>query len=162
MSCIHTTKIGRLGNYAARIEVIIASELVSEGATCMSNDAAATFARRLREERERAGVSQAEVARRVSEYLGIDLSPIAITKVESRARSVKIEEAVAMAEALKVPLTGLLADRDALEAEVLRAREQLMVTEHARADALSKAAEYGFQIESLRGYLSDLEASRGD
>lgn len=68
------------------------------------------FASRLRQEREQQGVSQAELARRVAAVLGNNVDPTAITRIEQQARAVRLDEAVAVAQALEVPLNLLLTD----------------------------------------------------
>lgn len=120
-----------------------------------------TFARRLREERERAGISQAEIAHRVSEVLGVSIYPTAVTKIENRERSVKLDESVAIADALGVPLAALLSDRDALGEKIAQTREDLLIAEHAQANALSQASEFAEQAAQLRHHLRELEAAHG-
>lgn len=66
------------------------------------------FARRLRQERQRQQISQAELARRTAEILQTSLDPSAITRIEQRTRTVRLDEAVAVAQALDVPLVTLL------------------------------------------------------
>lgn len=128
----------------------------------MSTTAAETFARRLKQERERLGLSQADLALRLSELLGSTVYPTAITKIERLARSVKLEEAVAIAEVLGTPLAVLLVDRDALADEIATAREDLLVAEHARMMVAAQADEFAAEAERLRQLLQRLEASRSD
>ncbi|MDO4254385.1 MAG: helix-turn-helix transcriptional regulator [Kocuria sp.] len=75
------------------------------------------FARRLRQERERLGISQAELARRIAEILGTNVDPSAVTRIEQQIRAVRLDEAVAAAQALDVPLTVLVADDPEAETE---------------------------------------------
>lgn len=75
------------------------------------------FARRLRQERERRGFSQAALARRIAEVLGTNIDPSAVTRIEQQTRAVRLDEAVAAAEALDVPLALLLSDDPAAENE---------------------------------------------
>lgn len=70
------------------------------------------FARRLREERENAGLTQADLAGLVTEGLGSRVDPSAITRIEKLARTVKLDEAYAAAEVLGLPLTALLVEGD--------------------------------------------------
>lgn len=60
------------------------------------------FAQNLRDYREAAGVSQEELARRMSER-GYGFSQATIWKIEQSKRPVRIGEAVALAEALDLP-----------------------------------------------------------
>lgn len=84
------------------------------------------FARRLRQEREHQGISQAELARRVAAVLGSNVDPTAVTRIEQQARAVRLDEAVAMAQALDVPLSMLLVDDPDAEHD---ARMQELVAE---------------------------------
>ncbi|MEU6263740.1 helix-turn-helix domain-containing protein [Saccharopolyspora shandongensis] len=88
------------------------------------------FARRLRQERERLSISQAELARRIAKILGINVDPSAVTRIEQQTRAVRLDEAVAAAEALDLPLTLLLSDDPAAESE---ARLQQYIAELALA-----------------------------
>ncbi|MEW1548331.1 helix-turn-helix domain-containing protein [Streptomyces tsukubensis] len=75
------------------------------------------FARRLRQERERLGISQAELARRMAALLGTNLDSTAITRIEQQTRAVRLDEAVTAAKALGVPLVTLVSDSYARENE---------------------------------------------
>src|ERR1041385_8510014 len=50
------------------------------------------FARRLRQERERLGISQAELARRMAALLGTNVDSTAITRIEQQTRAVRLDE----------------------------------------------------------------------
>src|SRR5919106_7003649 len=70
------------------------------------------FARCLQDERKRRGWSQAELSRRVS-ALGHELKKDAMSKIEGGSRGVTLDDAVALAAALDVPLfVLLLGERD--------------------------------------------------
>ncbi|WP_412075398.1 helix-turn-helix domain-containing protein [Streptomyces xanthophaeus] len=75
------------------------------------------FARRLRQERERLGISQAELARRMAALLGTNVDSTAITRIEQQTRAVRLDEAVTAAQALGVPLITLVSDDYARENE---------------------------------------------
>ncbi|MBL1115322.1 helix-turn-helix domain-containing protein [Streptomyces sp. 110] len=75
------------------------------------------FARRLRQERKRLGISQAELARRMAKLLGTNVDSTAITRIEQRIRAVRLDEAVTAAKALGVPLITLVSDNYARENE---------------------------------------------
>ncbi|MCM2392709.1 helix-turn-helix domain-containing protein [Streptomyces albipurpureus] len=75
------------------------------------------FARRLRQERERLGISQAELARRMAALLGTNFDSTAITRIEQQTRAVRLDEAVTAAQALDVPLITLVSDSYARENE---------------------------------------------
>lgn len=68
------------------------------------------FARRLRHERERLGISQAELARRVAELLDTNVDPSAITRIEHQVRAVRLDEAVAVSRALGLPLAEMISE----------------------------------------------------
>lgn len=79
-----------------------------------------TFARRLRTERERQRISQAELARGMAEVLGTNVDPSAVTRIEQQTRAVRLDEAVAVAIVLDVPISALLSDHSAEENEALK------------------------------------------
>ncbi len=89
-----------------------------------------TFASRVRQIREGLGWSQEELARRLAE-IGLRLDPTAITRIERGDRAVRIEEAVAIAQALRSPLNALLQPVDGIEFDhvstLMRRYEQLSV-----------------------------------
>jgi transcriptional regulator with XRE-family HTH domain len=70
-----------------------------------------SFAERLREVRERKLWRQKDLARRLNE-LGFPLDRVAISKIESKQRSVKIDELAAIAFALDVSPNHLLTSYD--------------------------------------------------
>jgi transcriptional regulator with XRE-family HTH domain len=85
------------------------------------------FYKRLRQERERRGWSQAELSRRVT-ALGCELKKDVMSKIESGDREVKLVEAVALAATLNVPLPVLLFENSSEElalADKLRVRMPL-------------------------------------
>ncbi|MEU7317904.1 helix-turn-helix transcriptional regulator [Streptomyces sp. NPDC007083] len=88
------------------------------------------FARRLRQEREHQGISQAELARRIADILGTNVDPSAVTRIEQQMRAVRLDEAVAAAQALGVPLVFLLNDDPTAEEE---AELQRYLAEYALA-----------------------------
>jgi transcriptional regulator with XRE-family HTH domain len=65
------------------------------------------FGGRLRIERERRGWSQAHVSE-LLEKRGVNLHSTAVAKVEAKQRDVRIDEAVAIADMLDMPLDALL------------------------------------------------------
>ncbi|MYR57344.1 helix-turn-helix domain-containing protein [Streptomyces sp. SID625] len=89
------------------------------------------FARRLRQERERLGISQAELARRMAALLGANVDSTAITRIEQQTRAVRLDEAVTAAEALGVPLITLVSDNYAREneAEIQKQLAELALAE---------------------------------
>ncbi|WP_078875603.1 helix-turn-helix domain-containing protein [Streptomyces sp. NRRL F-5053] len=75
------------------------------------------FARRLRQERKQQGVSQVELARRIAAILGTNLDQAAIVRIEQQVRAVRLDEAVAAARALGVPLSVLIDENSVAESE---------------------------------------------
>lgn len=94
----------------------------------------AVFARRLRLERSAVGITQAELARRISERIGTTVDGSAITRIEKQERSVKLEEAVAAAQVLRVPLASLVSDKSPDQLRIDELRRELELQQH-RADA---------------------------
>lgn len=76
------------------------------------------FARRLRQERRARGLSQAELAERVSKLLGIAVDGSAVTRIEKHARAVRLQEAITIAEVLDLPLSALIDDKAATDDEI--------------------------------------------
>lgn len=75
-------------------------------------EVSAAFARRLREERTKRRITQAELAERMTPLLGAQIydSTISLLEKPGSARSIKLEEAVAAARALDVPLATLISN----------------------------------------------------
>lgn len=120
------------------------------------------FARRLREERARAGVSQTTLARRISEVLDYAIDGTAITRIELSQRAVRLDEAVAAAEALAVPLMTLLTATNDVDRRIRALRRDLEQQEER-----AKAAESEFQqalsaIAHIRQEIEQLEAAPND
>jgi transcriptional regulator with XRE-family HTH domain len=67
-----------------------------------------TFANKLRELREERGLSQSQLAAALADKHGITLDPTAITRLEGGSRSVRLDEAVAIADVLRATLPQML------------------------------------------------------
>lgn len=80
------------------------------------------FAARMRAERERQKVSQVKLAERVRQILGNNIDGTAILRIEQQTRTVRLDEAAAIAQALDVPLSSMIAADSTTEAEALRQR----------------------------------------
>lgn len=85
------------------------------------------FAARLRTVREQLGVSQVELAKRISALQGTELQSTAVTRIEQQTRAVRLEEAVYAAQALGVPLMLLVTENPTvvMDAEVKDLLRQL-------------------------------------
>lgn len=70
------------------------------------------FARRLRVERRRAGLDREMLSRRVTVLLGGPIDPTLVQRFEERTRAPRLDEAVAAAKALDVPLLELISEED--------------------------------------------------
>jgi transcriptional regulator with XRE-family HTH domain len=135
-------------------------------------DTEADFGRGLAKARRDAGLSQAELAQRLSDELGIKVDQTAISRIEGGTRSVRLGEAVALVSVLS-PLmrvdnfinmgrvytpTQLAEDKlEALEflrtevaAAVKVARQQLKDAKAGRSAGLSRYDEWIEMAESLR------------
>lgn len=126
----------------------------------MNTTPESVFVQRLREERSRIGLSQAEFAERLSARIGVPVYPSTVTRIEKGERAVKLDEAVAMADVLGLPITALIDG-------VHRVDEQIAALQRRRDEQESRGkaafAEYE-QAQSAIGdidqQIADLEASR--
>lgn len=75
-----------------------------------------TFARRIHEERTRAGISQAALAAKMTAVIGRTIDASAVARAEKYERAVRLDEAVAIADLFQVPLAAMLRDLDRLKA----------------------------------------------
>lgn len=122
-----------------------------------SDTPGAIFARRLREERARAGLTQTDVARQLSERTGTKIDSSALTRVEKGQRAVKLEEALALAEILGEPLDTLLHDEPEderrladLEHELVEAQWRASAIEDQLRQARASVVAIEAEIEALR------------
>lgn len=109
------------------------------------------FAHRLRLERERQKLSQAELARRIAAELGTNVDPSAVTRIEQQTRAVRLDEAVAAAKALDVPLTMLISE-DAgahVRAQMQEYLEQLAVAHQAWEEQRQEVLRLTQAIQTL-------------
>ena len=115
------------------------------------------FAMRMREERERAGVTQAELASRLSDLLGARVAVPIISRMESMDRTVRIEEAVAIAEALGVSLDRLLSPSDGdLQDRIERGRVLVAQAEVAYDRSVTEMDRRRKELDELRSALQVL------
>lgn len=124
----------------------------SEGAEILPTD---LFANRLRAERERQGISQAELARRMETWLGTNLGQTAILRMEQRTRAVRLDEAVAAAKVLGVPLIALISE------DPVRENDQAL--QERLADLAVAEQEWERQrhtIEQITRHIQQLTAQR--
>ena len=143
------------------------------------------FARRLRQVRRAAKVTQGDLAQGLNELMGTRLDSTAITRIEKGQRVVRLDEAVYCARILQVPLDSLLRDVEevdpraerlrldlaeatwalsGLEEQVERKRDEVEVTQQ-RVDAAQyeldgleeQTARQRSAVESLVRQIADLE-----
>jgi transcriptional regulator with XRE-family HTH domain len=105
-------------------------------------DAERNFARSLRVIRETMGLSQGDLARLITEQ-GVSMVQQTVARLETGKRSLRLDEAVAFAWALKMPLQGMdevgqeimevTMELGRLEEELARQSEQL---QHLRSQTL--------------------------
>lgn len=123
-------------------------------------DSAAIFARRMREERHRAGLSQAALAERVTALLDYKVDGSSVTRVEKGERSVRLAEAIAIAEALQTPLSALLRDRVAIDDEIGELERDLSEELH-RASLAEEALDTArAAVRAVERRIAELEAIR--
>lgn len=107
------------------------------------------FREQLRAERERLGWSQAEMAKALSAN-GFPLHASAIAKIEAGDRAVRIDEAVAIADALDVELEDMLPSAPNEQSRLRRARRMAdRAMYETRGGAASMAAAYEEIIDLL-------------
>jgi transcriptional regulator with XRE-family HTH domain len=97
----------------------------------------------MREERQRAGLSQAALAEQLTARLDYKVDGSSVTRIEKGERGVRLNEAVEIAEVLGVPLTALLRDRAGIDAEIAE-------LERERSEAADRATLAGEALQRER------------
>jgi len=105
------------------------------------------FARRMREVRDERAVSQASLAAVMAADGGPRLDSTAITRMERGSRAVRLDEAVAVARALDVPLDSLLRPETPLGEQLTRATKDV---EDADRRHLLATAERAGAVDRFR------------
>ncbi|WP_353113281.1 helix-turn-helix transcriptional regulator [Microbacterium sp.] len=118
------------------------------------------FALRMREARKRLGISQASLAQAVSVALREQLSPTAITKIETGDRAVRLNEAVAIAEVLKIGIE-LLPVGDAVDEEIGELQRDLSMEYQRQMQARQDLDESRASQRAIERRIKALEAARG-
>lgn len=117
-----------------------------------------TFIRRMREERERARISQTELAARMTRILGSNIDPTTVTRMEKGERTVRLDDAVAAADALGLPLGELLSSTGSeRDAELRRAQYDLDNAELLLSNAVAEANRHEAVVEDLKRRIKELE-----
>lgn len=113
-----------------------------------TQSAETVFAQRMREQRTTVGISQAQLAQRLRER-GVRLDQSALARIESGDRSVRLGEAVAVADALSATVSGLLRPAD-------RLYEQVDEAERAHTDAVRALEHWNAQVKARQAALDYL------
>ena len=121
-----------------------------------------TFARRLTEERQRAGLSQAALAARITDLIGRSMDPSAVARAEKHERAIRLDEAVAIADVLQMPLTSLLRDKDAIDEEIDELRRDLSLHQWQLSQAEEEARQAQDSMSATRRRIAELEEARGE
>ncbi|GAA4525616.1 hypothetical protein GCM10023160_18800 [Brachybacterium paraconglomeratum] len=121
----------------------------------------AMFARRLREERKAAGLTQVGVGELISRRLGVTIDGTAVTRIERGERSVKLEEAVAAAQALGVPLAALVSDEAPEVARLSELKAALRQQEGRAATAHAEILQAQAAMVHIEQEIEQLEAAGG-
>jgi transcriptional regulator with XRE-family HTH domain len=104
----------------------------------------------MREERERRGWHQVELAARVT-AAGVPLIGSAVSKSEAGRRAVRLGEAVAVARVLGIPLAALLTDAGEREARIAEMRAEAARLGDESDEALRRAVYYRNAAAELAG-----------
>lgn len=120
------------------------------------------FARRLTEERQRVGLSQAALAARLTAVIGRSIDPSALARAEKHERSIRLDEAVAIADLLQVPLASMLRDREAVDEEIGELRRELSQYAWQIQQAEEEVQRAQDAMAATRRRLAELEASRSE
>lgn len=124
----------------------------------MNPNTSAIFIRRLREERERAGLSQNALARLMSDRLAARIDPTTITRMEKGERAVKLDDAVAAAGALGLPLSELLSVTGSdLDSQLQEAHFELANAEAALEIAAEAVRLRQGNVDAIRVRLVNLQ-----
>lgn len=121
-----------------------------------------TFARRLIEERQRAGLSQAALAKRLTAMIGRSVDPSAVARAEKHERAIRLDEAVAIADVLQVPLASMLRDRDAIDDEIGELRRDLSQYLWRLHQAEEEVQQAQDSMSATRRRIAELEAARSE
>lgn len=118
------------------------------------------FARRLRQERGRAGFSQAELAKRMGEVFNQKIYASAITRIENCERAVRLDEAVVLAELLHVPLAELLYDSESAEERIGELERDLSLAEWRASQAADELEQAQREVARTRSLIAELQSFR--
>lgn len=118
------------------------------------------LASRVRAERQRLAMSQAELARRMSATLGVRIDGSAVSRIEnpSSGRMIKLDEAAAAADALSLPLGELIRPAGAgRQGELMRLQYELENAETLLAFAVGEVTRGELHVAELRQRIREIE-----
>lgn len=116
-----------------------------------SNSPSDTFIATMRKIRKSLGLTQAELAAHVSEHLGRTIDGPTMTRIETGQRPLKLDEAVAIAKVLQVPLCEMLPAEFTIT-------EELAALEHKRAAAIAEVLKIDMRREEISAQQLRIEA----
>lgn len=102
-------------------------------------------------------MTQTELAERLSAPLGATLNATAITKIEKGQRAVRLNEAVAAADVLGVPLTMMVAVGDEAGTRLVELRRERDWYNQRSEEALRKHAEAQQHCTRVEDAIRELE-----
>lgn len=126
----------------------------------MTHPLESLFAKRLRDERVRAGFSQTELAKRLTELVGYTVDGSSITRIEKEKRGVRLVEAIEIAEVLGLQLHELVEDRDDVDGKLDGLRQDLFMAKYeadAIEDNLQRARD---SVTAIEERIAALEAAQ--
>lgn len=115
------------------------------------------FTRRLRDLRRAAGISQSELADLVSQELSYVIYTSGMTRLERGERAVRLDEAVAIAAALGVPLGELLTSRGDVSAQRQQLERDLQLAEWQASQAEAQVEEARAGADAIRRQIQELD-----
>lgn len=110
----------------------------------------AMFAQRVREVREKVGMSQVVLALKLTTRLGTKVDDSAITRLEKGSRGIRLGEAVAIASALDMTVDEMLRPALPITEQIQNAERHAQLTEWRAAEAQGEHAAARARLERLR------------
>lgn len=118
------------------------------------------FRQMMRARREEAGISQAELARRMTERLGSTVDKSTVTRMETGSRVIRLDDAVAAADALGAPLMALIDPRGSgLDAGLDEAWYKLERAKKGLAAVQEETERRIREVEQLQRQFDELQSA---
>ena len=109
-----------------------------------------TFARRMRELREAAGMPQSHIANVLAMSHGIKVDPTAITRIERGTRTIRLDEAVAIASVFDHTVDEILRPALSPEEQLLQAEQEIEAAQRRVERAVAEFEALQRRLEQLR------------